>query len=1288
AAPGVPAIEWMEARYDAPASYTIKWDMWWGNNGTTWQLLENNRVIHSASITAHGQNAQTGQFNVQQPSAGDYRYQVKLCDLDVTATSCSVSNIQHVTVTGEAVNQAPIVNAGIDQSIALTSSATLTASVSDDGLSGPLTEQWSMLSGPGLASFTHDDAAITEVRFDTAGRYTLRFTVNDAEFSSSDDVVITVNAEQANQPPVANAGRDQTVTVPSTVTLQSSFTDDGKSTPITHFWRQVSGPQTVVFSDATAASPSFSVNTIGNYLLSYTVDDGQLAASDQVMITVENPSAIARPDKAEITWRAEEVALRNGRAEIAITWKKYSGISGTSWSLLQNNIDVYSADILPNGNNLQTATTQVNVTQAGSYQYVVRLCNGVATEKVCSQSNAFVVNVTGGGNGGGGTPSKCLSESAEPCLPNRADPVELAVKGWPRYLAMGSITDNNLALNQSFSNAKLDAIFKYSGDGMGDRGRVIEPTVALQTINQARQIEALSGENVMPTMVVYTANASGGGVAAEDITDYNHLVMHYQNLIRLAASIQAHKDNQHPHPASLILNADLFGEWQKSQETEFKAAFGDSNGWTFIAVKKALKEAINKEMNYSLNHSNGGTVSLNTLYDLQQLKAEVDTALDDNIKGWVQSQNFIIKRFSPDVSFSWLVNLWSPGSANWVHKNYSGQQAIWNSAAMSVAKFIDWIGAYDNTPYRPDYLTFDKYERDGFSPIGRANYAFGAKEWQNLLSYVKQITDHIDTPAMLWQIPGGHMATEGESIGNYDLQNSASSAGTFFMGDSNIARQVSNIRSEILNIALNPVVYEGASSVRALLNQSSDYDWGQSQLRQSAYSNVFSILWGGGSTTAVVPINTNGRGDNNWLSDKIVNYKTQGKIPLYHAQSATQTQPLTAIAQLNTDLIGVASQMDNEVFLYETPESTWIPSTTYKWADFLAALNPMHNSGIGDVTFWLTDPTADDATNIQYAKVAIAAFLAQSMKETIQYNACDENNWSINTGDPVNYPLSSACGQLGQVYADYGTNAQGNDNPYSCPRNDKMEISAQTHANWYGAPAPLFTAPDAVLQERGLLVNGHVGRWDFQTHCEVSPAEIDANAQVYQREECQAYVGQKAGKFVWDGSAGKSLQGCGWWGRGVIQTTGRLNFGKLNHFIGRSHVATDKVGSVVDGIVVKAAPNNPLYADLDLCSNPQLICSTQKHKEIKWIAGLFFWMNEVQGYNDIGGPYASWNYHEQLKAYVEGGLQGNKFIDDVSGIVNRGCPDSACPGNGSVDGVSGRRDNFVKALKVMGLNPK
>lgn len=861
--------------------------------------------------------------------------------------------------------------------------------------------------------------------------------------------------------------------------------------------------------------------------------------------------------------------------------------------------------------------------------------------------------------------------------PTRANPVSLKVKGWPSDLAMGSFTDNNATANDALAASGVDSIFANEGNGTGDRGQVIVPTVTAQTIAQARNIENVSGGKVLPVIGVATADASG--IGAEDILDNANLVKHFQNLIRIAATVQANKDSTHANPGALVLNSGLLAQWQANQNGSFKTAFGSAGNWVAIDVKQAVKDALTNEANYAI-----GSQSLSAIYNLNNVKAEVDSALQNNITGWVQAHNLLIKRLSPDVSFGWVASVSSPGNSNWVHTDFDGLQDVWDAAAYSVSTFANSIGAYTTNNYRPDFLAFDKSADDGFSPSARSNYAFGAKEWENYLNYVRQVTDSLSVPAMLWQIPGGHLASVSESTGSYNLANDSGTAGTYFMGDKNIGTVVSNVRSEVLSIPLNASVYAGASNVNALLQQTPGYDWGTSALRRAAYSNVFAILWGSKAGTGVVPTATSAT-DNGWLKNKIAANKAAGGMPLYGSGQLTTASSITTIAQLNNDLVSVENLMNNQAFLYTTPSNTKQPSNVYKWADFLVALNAMHNVGVGPTKFWLIDPTKDDATNAKYAKVAIAAFLAQSMKETIQYDACDENNWSINTGDPVNYPISASCGQLQQDYASYGQDPiTGRDNPYSCPRNPKMEVTANTNAKWYGAPGPLFAAPDRVLAKKGLLVNGNVGYWDYSAWFPAATT-VDTSAQAYLREEGKVYEGQKAGKFVWNGSAGKSIEGCGWWGRGVIQTTGRLNFGKLNHFLGRSHVDPAHAGQVVDGIAVTPAPADPLYADMDLCSNPQLVCSSTEHGEIKWIAGLFFWMNEVQGYHD---PAYNWDYHAQLKAYVDGGMKGDAFINAVSGIVNRGCPEATCPISGEVDGLADRKAHFVKVLQIMGLNPQ
>ena len=119
-----------------------------------------------------------------------------------------------VAVRTPAMNQPPVVNAGPNKVIGLTNVVTLDGSFTDDGL--PLgvavTVNWSVLSGPGTVTF--EDAAVTNARvtFGSVGAYHLRLTANDSQAAASNDVMVTVYP--FNQPPVVDAGSNQTIVVP------------------------------------------------------------------------------------------------------------------------------------------------------------------------------------------------------------------------------------------------------------------------------------------------------------------------------------------------------------------------------------------------------------------------------------------------------------------------------------------------------------------------------------------------------------------------------------------------------------------------------------------------------------------------------------------------------------------------------------------------------------------------------------------------------------------------------------------------------------------------------------------------------------------------------------------------------------------------------------------------------------------------------------------------------------------------------------------------------------------
>jgi len=112
---------------------------------------------------------------------------------------------QHVRIVGRGtpVNAPPTVNAGPNQSILLSATASLTGAVLDDGLplGSVLTSTWSTASGPGTVTFGNIHAPGTTARFSGVGSYVLRLSASDGVLSSSASLTVLV-ASQPTIPPI------------------------------------------------------------------------------------------------------------------------------------------------------------------------------------------------------------------------------------------------------------------------------------------------------------------------------------------------------------------------------------------------------------------------------------------------------------------------------------------------------------------------------------------------------------------------------------------------------------------------------------------------------------------------------------------------------------------------------------------------------------------------------------------------------------------------------------------------------------------------------------------------------------------------------------------------------------------------------------------------------------------------------------------------------------------------------------------------------------------------------
>merc|ERR1719277_1790929 len=359
------------------------------------------------------------------------------------------------------------------------------------------------------------------------------------------------------------------------------------------------------------------------------------------------------------------------------------------------------------------------------------------------------------------------------------------------------------------------------------------------------------------------------------------------------------------------------------------------------------------------------------------------------------------------------------------------------------------------------------------------------------------------------------------------------------------------------------------------------------------------------------------------------------------------------------------------------------------------AVEVMASRGVGELKLWLG---SGGMNAVKYGLVNIAAFLAQCMQETIRYNACDENNWSdkavVSAHGGSTYSATSACGQLHQSYQHYQCGADEDElagGKMACDVDPNMEMRARSQASWYGAPAKLFCAPKSKVPK--------APRWDsaapwcppsdgygYEAAFPDNVSLSDYFDYVNAGGSCKDYDGIKTGGWSFAGEGcvdgtcpgspaplfgvpeGRTdVEGCCWWGRGVIQTTGTCNFGKLNFYMGAR--AADE-------------GRDSLFPTIDFCSDPQIICKPESPPELKWIAGFFYWLNFVQDYD-----HPDWNYKTVLKAWVDNGLSLSDvaFIDGASGLVNRGCHNPPNCGTGDLHGGPARRENFKKVLEAMRL---
>lgn len=202
-----------------------------------------------------------------------------------------------VTVKEIEGNQRPIADAGDEQYSPLNQQVTLDGTGSSDPEGSPLSYRWMLMPPAGSAAqLVGPMTAQPQFIPDVPGTYVAQLIVNDGQLDSLPD---TVAVSTMNAKPIADAG-DDIVTMLKEIQLDGTGSRDDDGDPLTYSWWITSMPegQMPVLVGADTARPTLTVDSLGQYIISLQVNDGQIDSDvDEVKVQRVTQKVVCEDDQ-------------------------------------------------------------------------------------------------------------------------------------------------------------------------------------------------------------------------------------------------------------------------------------------------------------------------------------------------------------------------------------------------------------------------------------------------------------------------------------------------------------------------------------------------------------------------------------------------------------------------------------------------------------------------------------------------------------------------------------------------------------------------------------------------------------------------------------------------------------------------------------------------------------------------------------------------------------------------------------------------------------------------------
>ncbi len=406
----------------------------------------------------------TASTSITGLTQGVYQYQLKVTD---NQGAVGMDTVQ-ITVNAAVVNQPPIAKAGPDQTITLpTNSVTLNGSASSDPDGTIVSYLWTKISGPAQFNIVNSTSANTIVNNLTAGSYSFQLKVTDNGGAiAMDTIKIIVDAAPVNQPPVANAGANISITLPTNVAnLNGSASTDPDGTISAYAWSQVSGPSTATIATATSANTTISGLVQGSYVFALKVTDNSGATnSDSITVTV-NPAPNIPPvanagTSKTITLPTNSTNLDGSLSSdpdgsiVSYSWVQISGpststILGGTLSIatatnLVAGVYTFQLTVTDNSGASTKANVKITVTNPGTQPPIA---NAGADQTITLPTNSVTIDGSGSSAPSGNIVSYTWTEKSGPSSVSLNNTAQNTLNNLQAgvYVFALTVTDNNNA---------------------------------------------------------------------------------------------------------------------------------------------------------------------------------------------------------------------------------------------------------------------------------------------------------------------------------------------------------------------------------------------------------------------------------------------------------------------------------------------------------------------------------------------------------------------------------------------------------------------------------------------------------------------------------------------------------------------------------------------------------------------------------------------------------------------------------------------------------------------------